>query len=218
MKQNIKFKSGISSAIIIALIIYHASIAALFIVPIFLYADITSRMGILLLIFNFVVLFPLIFNTYYSLEEEHLFIYQWPFVRIKIKYSNVFEITDTLPKGIKKVKRYALSKPKIYIGYYSYETDKKTKKENKIKNYIEISPKDIDLFLIKMGGKFKRARDLAAKLEEEHEQKNAEHLKKKSIADKLRKEKEEQKKPVDVVVKAKSKTDVSVTVETENKE
>ena len=64
-----------------------------------------------------------------------------------------------------------------------------TKKEVKTKNYVEISPKDVDLFMIKMGGKFKMARDLAKKLEEEHQQKNAEHLRKKSIADKIRKEK-----------------------------
>ncbi len=216
--KPVKFKSGISPAIYLMLIVYHISIVALFFLPIFLYVDITTRLGVFLLVINCLYLYPLIFNTYYALEEDELFVYQWPLIRKKIKYANIFEITDILPEGIKKVKRVAFSKPKFFVGYYSYEIDKKTKKEVKIKNYIEISPKDIDLFMIKMGGKFKTARDLAAKLEEEHNKKNAEHLRKKSIADKIRKEKEEQNKPVDVVVTPVKKNKAKVKVEEETKE
>ncbi len=211
--KPVKFKSGVSPAIYLMLIIYHISIAVLFFLPIFLYMDVTSRLGVLLLVINVVYLYPLIFNTYYTLEENELFIYQWPLIRKKIKYANIFEITDTLPEGIKKVKRVAFSTPKFYIGYYSYEMDKETKKEVKTKNYVEISPKDVDLFMIKMGGKFKMARDLAKKLEEEHQQKNAEHLRKKSIADKIRKEKEEENKPVDVVVTPVKKNKAKVKIE-----
>ena len=211
--KPVKFKSGVSPAIYLMLIIYHISIAVLFFLPIFLYMDVTSRLGVLLLVINVIYLYPLIFNTYYTLEENELFIYQWPLIRKKIKYANIFEITDTLPEGIKKVKRVAFSTPKFYIGYYSYEMDKETKKEVKTKNYVEISPKDVDLFMIKMGGKFKMARDLAKKLEEEHQQKNAEHLRKKSIADKIIKEKEEENKPVDVVVTPVKKNKAKVKIE-----
>ena len=211
--KSVKFKSGISPLIYLMLIIYHISIVVLFFLPIFLYADVTSRLGVLLLIINVGYLYPLIFNTYYTLEEKELFIYQWPFIRKKITYASIFEITDTLPEGMKKVKRVAFSTPKFYVGYYSYEMDKETKKEVKIKTYIEISPKDVDLFMIKMGSKFKMARDLAAKLEEEHQKKNAEHLRKKSIADKIRKEKEEENKPVDVVVSPVKKNKVKVKIE-----
>lgn len=211
--KPVKFRSGVSPLIYLMLIIYHISIVVLFFLPIFLYADVTTRLGVILLVINVVYLYPLIFNTYYTLEEDYLFIYQWPLIRKKIRYANIFEITDTLPAGIKKVKRVAFSTPKFYIGYYSYETDKETKKETKMKNYIEISPKDVDLFMIKMGGKFKMARDLAAKLEEEHNKKNAEHLRKKSIADEIRKEKEEQNKPVDVVVTPVKKNKAKVKIE-----
>lgn len=211
--KSVKFKSGVSPLIYLALIIYHISIIVLLFLPIFLYADVTTRLGVSLLIINVVYLYPLIFNTYYTLEENELFIYQWPFIRKKIKYANIFEITDTLPEGIKKVKRVSLSTPKFFIGYYSYEMDKDTKKEVKTKNYIEISPKDVDLFMIKMGGKFKMARDLAAKLEEEHNKKNAEHLRKKSIADEIRKEKEAENKPVDIVVSSVKKNNAKVKIE-----
>lgn len=211
--KPVKFKSGISPAIFLMLIIYHISIIVLFFLPIFLYVDVTTRLGVILLVVNVVYLYPLIFNTYYSLDKDELFIYQWPLLRKKIRYCDIFEITDALPEGIKKVKRVAFSTPKFFIGYYSYEIDKDTKKEVKTKNYIEISPKDMDLFMIKMGGKFKMARDLAAKLEEEHKQKNVEHLRKKSIADKIRKEKEEENKPVDVVVTPVKKNKVKVKIE-----
>ena len=211
--KPVKFRSGVSPLIYLMLIIYHISIVVLFFLPIFLYVDVTTRLGVILLVINVVYLYPLIFNTYYTLEEKELFIYQWPFIRKKIQYASIFEIADTLPEGIKKVKRVAFSTPKFYVGYYSYEIDKDTKKESKVKNYIEISPKDVDLFMIKMGGKFKMARDLAAKLEEEHIQKNSEHLRKKSIADKIRKEKEEDNKPIDVVVSPVKKNKAKVKVE-----
>ena len=212
MEQK-KFKSGISPVVVLVLILYHISILALFILPNFLYMDITTPIGIFLLIVNAVFLYPLLFNTYYSLKEDELFVYQWPFIRKRIRYCDIFEITDVLPEGFKKVKKASLSNPRFFVGYYSYETDKDTKKEKKVKNYIEISPKETDLFMIKMGGKFKMARDLAAKLEEEHKKKNAEHLRKKSIADKIRKEKEEKNKPVDVVIKPVKKNKAKVKVE-----
>ena len=211
--KPVKFKSGVSPLIYLMMIIYHISIVVLFFLPIFLYADVTTRLGVILLVINVVYLYPLVFNTYYTLDEKHLFVYQWPFIRKKIKYASIFEITDVLPDGLKKVKKVSLSTPKFYVGYYSYEMDKATKKETKVKNYIEISPKDVDLFMIKMGSKFKMARDLAAKLEEEHNQKNAEHLRKKSIADEIRKEKEEENKPVDVVVTPVKKNKAKVKVE-----
>ncbi len=211
--QPLKFRSGISHIIYIALIVYHIAIAALFFIPIITYVDATSRIGVMLIVINAIFLYPLIFNTYYTLNEKEIFIYQWPFVRKKIRYADFFEITDALPEGIKKVKKVSLSDPKFYIGYYAREMDKETKKEIKVKAYIEISPKDLDLFLIKIGGKFKTARDLAAKLEEEHKQKNVEHQRKKSIADKVRKQKEEENKPVDVVVKPVKKNKAKVKVE-----
>lgn len=215
MKNNSKFRSGISSSIVLAMIAYHALIFGLFILSYFLY-DKKMIYGIasMLIIADVVFLLPLIFNTYYTLEEHTLFIHQWPFLRVRIKYSEIFEIDNDPAEKPKYIKSAALSSNKIMVGYYVYSEDKKTK----TKKYIEISPAEADLFLIKMGGKFKSARDLAAKLEEEHKQKNAEHHRKKAIADKIRKEKEEQNKPVDVVVKAVKKGEVKTSLEDENTE
>ena len=190
--------------------IYHILIVVLFASAYFLYYDgVTNTLGILLVIIDVVFLLPLVFKTYYVLEDNSLFVHQWPFIRTRIEYSKIFEI-DNKPVGKKaKIQRASLDKDKIIIGYYKYLNDGKDKE----KRYVEISPADMDLFLIKMGGHFKRARDIAAKLEEEHKQKNAEHFKKKEIADKAREEKEAANKPVDTVVKPVKKNKAKIKVE-----
>ncbi len=198
--ENKKFRSAVGKSIKIAVVLYHLLLIGIFILSFFLWkkdAIFKSTVGLLIFMDIFFLL-PVIFNTYYTLEEETLFIYQWPFVRKRIKFSNIFTIDVENAETNEKPKTFAMSNQKILIGYYVFSEDKKEKE----KKYIEISPREMDLFLIKMGGKFKRARDLAAKLEEEHKQKNAEHHRKKEIADKARQEKAEANKPTDVVVKS----------------
>ncbi len=210
-----KFKSKISPAIYVALVIYHLLIVGIFVSSYFLYyKGLTNSLGAFLIVVDVVFLLPLIFKTYYVLEDKTLFIHQWPFIRIRIGYGNIFEIDNKPVEKNKKVKRATLSNEKLVIGYYKYSAEDKTKEER----YVEISPAEMDLFLIKMGGHFKRAREIAAKLEEEHKQRNEEHFRKKALADKARQEKEEQNKPVDVVVKAVKKGEVKTSVEDENTE
>lgn len=205
-----KFKSKISVSIYIALVIYHLLIIGMFVLSYFLYyKGLTNGLGIFLIVFDVLFLLPLVFNTYYVLEDKTIFIYQWPFIRIKIGYGNIFEIDNKPVDKKKNVKHATLANEKLVIGYYHYSMDN----GNKEKRYVEISPADMDLFLIKMGGHFKRARDIAAKLEEEHKQRNEEHFRKKAIADKAREEKEEANKPVDVVVKPVKKNKAKVKVE-----
>lgn len=206
--NNSNFKSAVGASAIALLVVMNLVIVGLFVLSYFLYIKtFTNGTGVFLLIVEAAFLLPLIFNTKYSLQEDHLFIFQWPFIRKKIRYCDIFEITDS-PEDAKKAQKASISKQnKIYIGYFFYKEDKKTKEKEKIKKYIELSPKDRDLFLIKMGGKFKRARDLAAKLEEEHKKQHAEHYRKKAEADKKREEIETANKPVDVVIEPKKKTD-----------
>ena len=208
--MQIKFKSKISPSLYLALAIYHLLIIGVFVSSYFLYfKDINYAIGTVLIVLDVVFLLPLVFRTYYVLEDKDLFVYQWPFIRTKIAYGTIFEIDNKPVDKKEKIQRASLAKEKIIIGYYKYINDGKDKE----KRYVEISPADLDLFLIKMGGHFKRARDIAAKLEEEHKIKNAEHFKKKAIADKAREEKEEANKPVDVVVKPVKKNKAKVKIE-----
>ena len=210
MKKDNKFKSGISVLLFIFLIIYQILTVGMFMLSYFLYYKaITNGLGTILLIIDLVFLLPMVLNTYYTLEDDSLFIYQWPFIRERIPYSTIFEIDTEPVEKRRNIKSATLSSIKIVIGYYKFSEENRKKE----KRYIEISPGDMDLFLIKMGGHFKRARDLAAKLEEEHKQKNAEHYRKKEIADKKRQEKEEANKPVDIVVKPVKKNKAKVKIE-----
>lgn len=205
-----KFKSKISTWLYVALIAYHLVIVGLFILSYFLYYKaLTNGFAIFLIIIDLIFILPLVFNTYYVLEDKAIFIYQWPFVRIRIGYGNIFEIDNKFVGKKKNIKHATLSRQKLVIGYHHYSIDNGKKEER----YVEISPEDMDLFLIKMGGHFKRARDIAAKLEEEHKQRNEEHFRKKAIADKAREEKEEANKPVDVVVKPVKRNKAKVKVE-----
>lgn len=215
MKLSNKFRGGVGTALIAATVIYTLLSIGMFILSYFLYFKIiTNTVGTVMLIIEAVWLLPLLLNTYYSLEEEHLFIHQWPAIRKKISYADIFMITDEPEEGVKRIKSVSLRKaPKIYIGYYDYVYNKETKKKDRVKRWIDISPAEMDLFLIKMGGKFKRARDLAAKLEEEHKKQNAEHYRKKAIADKKRAEKALENKPEDVKIAPKKKTDTAVKAE-----
>ncbi len=214
MKKKMKFKSRVGLSMIVALFVYHALIIGILVMSYFLYKkDLTNGIILFLLTIDFAFLLPFAFCTSYTLEEESIYIHQWPFIRLRIRYCDIFLI-DNKPdvEGIKS-RSAAVAQTVVLIGYYFYEEDKKTKEKKKVKRYIEISPKDLDLFYIKMGGKFKRARDLAAKLDEEHRQQRAEHYKKKEIADKARKEKEEQNKPVDIVVKSVKKDEAKTKIE-----
>ncbi len=216
MNKRIKFRSGLNKYIFIALAVYHLMIVLPFILNTFLWRDIITWYGYLLLAIDVFFLLPLIFNTYYSLEDTYLFVYQWPFSRIKIYYNDIFIIDNEFPADAEKKykKKYGFSNKQIIVGYYAEALDRKEKKVKKIKKYAAISPADYDAFMIRIGGKFSSAKKVAAKLEETLQINEDKHKKKKEEVAKQRRRKAEKNKPVDVVVQSKKKTDlVSVSEE-----
>lgn len=222
MNKNNKFRSGLNKYIYIALAVYHIMIIIPFIINRFLWRDVTSWYSYMLLTIDVLYLLPLIFNTYYSLEDTYLFVFQWPFTRLKIYYNDIFIIDNDFPKDADKKykKKYGFSKKFIVIGYFGEIIDKKEKKVKKVKMYAAISPADYNAFMIRIGGKFSSAKKVAAKLEETLKTNEEEHKKKKALVAKERLKKAEENKPVDVIVpsgtvKTKSK---SVEIEVESKD
>lgn len=209
MNKNNKFRSGLNKYIFLALAVYHIMIIIPFILKTFLWKDIVSWYAYTLLAIDVLFLLPLIFNTYYSLEDTHLFIFQWPFTRLKIYYNDIFIIDNEFPKDVqKKLKnKYGFTNKIIVIGYFAEAVDKKEKKLKKVKKYVAISPADYDAFMIRIGGKFSSAKKVAAKLEETLKLNEEEHKKKKAAVATERRKKSEEKKAVDVVVPSKKKTD-----------
>lgn len=211
--KNNKFKSGLNKYIFIALAVYHIMIIVPFILKSFLWRDVVSWYAYMLLAIDVFFLLPLIFNTYYSLEDTYLFVFQWPFNRLKIYYNDIFIIDNEFPKDApKKYKnKYGFANRIIVIGYYAEVVDKKEKKMKKVKKYAAISPADYDAFMIRIGGKFSSAKKVASKLEETLKVNEEEHKKKKAAVATERRKKAEEKKAVDIVISSKKKTDFTST-------
>ncbi len=221
MDKNNKFRSGLNKYIYLALAVYHIMILIPFIINRFLWKDVTSWYSYMLLAIDVLYLLPLVFNTYYSLEDGYLFVFQWPFTRLKIYYNDIFIIDNEFPKDAEKKykKKYGFSKDIIVIGYYGEILDKKEKKVKKVKRYAAISPADYNAFMIRIGGKFSSAKKVAEKLEETLKINEEEHKKKKALVAKERKQKADENKPIDVVISSKKKTDFnSDTADTEKPE
>lgn len=202
-KKKLKFRSGLNKYIYIALAIYHIMIIAPFIIVNFLWRDIVTWYAYVLIVVDVLFLLPLIFNTYYSLEDTYLFIYQWPFTKIKVYYSDIFVIDSNFPEDLKrkKKKKYGFSKKGVVVGYYGEYLDRKEKKIEKEKRYVFISPRDYDAFMIRIGGKFSSAKSIAKKIEETMKINEEKHAKKKEEVALERKKKADANKPVDIVVK-----------------
>lgn len=207
--KNIKFRSGLNKYIFIALAVYHLMIIIPFVLKIFLWRDVVSWYAYTLLAIDMFFLLPLIFNTYYSLEDTYLFVFQWPFARLKIYYNDIFIIDNEFPKDADKKykKKYGFVKKLIVIGYYEEVLDKKEKRMKKVKKYVAITPADYDAFMIRIGGKFSSAKKVASKLEETLKINEEEHKKKKAAIAKERRKKADENKVVDIVITPKKKTD-----------
>lgn len=209
MNKNNKFRSGLNKYIFAALAVYHIMIIIPFIINRFLWRDIVSWYAYVLLAIDVLFLLPLIFNTYYSLEDTYLFVFQWPFTRLKIYYNDIFVIDSEFPEDAdKKYKnKYGFTNQTIVIGYYAEVPDRKTKKIKKVKKYAAITPADYNAFMIRIGGKFSSAKKVAAKLEETLKVNEEEHKRKKDAVAKERRKKADENKAVDVVIAPKKKTD-----------
>ncbi len=211
MGKKYKFRSGLNKYIFIALAFYHAAIIVPFFINNYLWKDVITWYAYTLLAIDALILLPLIFNTYYSLEDTYLFVFQWPFTRLKIYYNDIFIIDSDLPSDAskKQKKKYGFTNKELVIGFYAEVADRKEKKIKKVKKYIAITPKEYDAFMIRIGGKFTSAKKVASKLEETLKINEEEHKKKKASVALERRKKSEENKPVDVVIEPKKKTDLN---------
>ena len=199
MGKKYKFRSGLNKYIFIALAFYHAAIIVPFFINNYLWKDVITWYAYTLLAIDALILLPLIF------------VFQWPFTRLKIYYNDIFIIDSDLPSDAskKQKKKYGFTNKELIIGFYAEVADRKEKKIKKVKKYIAITPKEYDAFMIRIGGKFTSAKKVASKLEETLKINEEEHKKKKASVALERRKKSEENKPVDVVIEPKKKTDLN---------
>ncbi len=187
--MQIKFNSGVNKLLTAVIVVYQIIIVLLYSTKIFSLSNFGVNVAIALTVIDVLFVIPLAFMTYYKFYDDYLYIHDYPIRSFKIKYTDIFTVEDgdfeTKDKSI-----VGLSLDRIAIGYYSENS-----KGEKEKRYVFISPKDMNLFLIRLSSKLKQAQGQIEEQQHELSEKQKEHLRKKEIADKKREELEELNKP-----------------------
>ena len=155
-------------------------------------------MGITFAIVDLAYLFPNIFYTRYTFEEQYLVIREWPFRYTKVFYEDVVGFDDN--EKTDTVKKAAMAFKSITIGYYD---------DDDIKKYIEISPKDFDMFLLVLSSRVKNFTDVEKnRVERIAREKDEKHRRRQEYLDRVEQEKkaaEEQTKVIKMNSLAKGK-------------
>lgn len=183
------FKPKISKLFILVVIIFNV-VAALMIhaysvkkIPIFL------LFAIVFIVLDVTYLFPNIFFTRYTFEEQYLIVREWPFRFTHIFYEDVVSFDDNEKDDT--VKKAAMSFNSVTIGYYDDNDDKK---------YVEISPKDFEMFLLVLSSRVKNFSN-AEKLRVERikRAKDEKHKRRKDYLERLEAEKKLAEQQVKVI-------------------
>lgn len=146
MKKS--FKPKISKLFIFAVTFFTIVMALMFHaysvkkIPLFL------LFGVVFLIVDALYLFPNIFYTRYTFEEQYLVIREWPFKFTRVFYEDVVGFDDA--DKTDKVKNAAMSFSTVSIGYYD---------DDDVKRYIEVSPADYEMFLLVLSSRVKNFSD-----------------------------------------------------------
>lgn len=142
------FKPKISKLFIFAVIVFNV-VAVLMLhaysvkkVPVFL------LLAVLFIIADVTYLLPNIFFTRYVFDEQYLTIREWPFRYTNIFYEDVVSFDDNGKDD--RVRNAAMSFSSVTIGYYD---------DNDDKQYVEVSPKDFEMFLLVLSSRVKNFSD-----------------------------------------------------------
>jgi hypothetical protein len=137
-------------------------------------------MGVTFAVVGIVYLWPNIFFTKYIFEEQYLTVREWPFRYTRIFYEDVVGFDDNDKKD--DVKKAAMSFHSVIISYYNDED---------VKSFIEVSPKDFEMFLLVLGSRVKNFSD-SEKLRFERiaREKDEKHRRRQKYLDRLDEEKQ----------------------------
>ncbi|MBO4338627.1 MAG: hypothetical protein J5877_01745 [Clostridia bacterium] len=105
-------------------------------------------LGVIFTIVDVTYLLPNIFFTRYTFEEQYLVIREWPFRYTKVFYEDVVGFDDNDKNDT--VRKAAMSFSTVKIGYYDDED---------VKQYVEVSPKDFEMFLLVLSSRVKNFSD-----------------------------------------------------------
>ena len=142
------FKTRVSRLFVFAVIIF--TVVALMLIYAYTRKKVPILLlnGVLFLIADAVYLLPNIFFTKYTFEEQYLVIREWPFRFTKVFYEDVVGFDDNEKED--KLRKAGMAFKTLTIGYYD---------DNDEKRYVEVSPKDMDMFLLVLGSRVKNFKD-----------------------------------------------------------
>jgi len=142
--MNKQFKPKISKLFVFTVAVFTAVTGMMVYAYIRTGIPLLMIMIVLFLMIDAFYLFPNIFYTRYIFEEQYLVVREWPFRYTKVFYEDVVSFDDA-SKG-DRIRKAALSFNSVTIGYYDDED---------YKNYVEVAPKDIEMFMLVLSSRVK---------------------------------------------------------------
>lgn len=178
--MQLKFRSGVNIWLKILIAILNVIVLMLFCAKYFIDSFITIKFGLGILAVEAILIIPMLFFTYYEFRDDYLYIHDYPIRFFKIKYSDIFDVENGDFKCNNK-NIVALSLDRIVICYKVINRD-----EEEEKRYIYISPKEMNLFLIRLSARLKSSKVDIEEKAKEISLKQQEHELKKKLAEEKR--------------------------------
>ena len=157
---------------------------------------VSVKFALILFAIDIVYIVPLILFTYYEFRDDYLLIHDYPIRIFKIKYSDIFNVEDGDYEA-KDKSIVALSLDRVAIGYYKHNSDDTVKER-----YIYVSPKDMNLFLVRLSARLQQNKVDIEEKAKEVSLKQQEHILKKKLADEKRAQEAKEKEPEIIKVSA----------------
>lgn len=220
-----KFRTGVSFWLKLMIVVFNIITVLLFSAKIFIDDFITVKFGVFFLIVDVLVLIPMYFFTYYTFEDETLLIHDFPLRKFRIKYTDILDVEDGDFETKEKKSIVALSLDRIVLVVR--EEKKEIKKDGEgdeeeevkeTKRYIYISPKDMNLFLIRLSARLEQNKIDIEEKAKEISLKQKEHELRKKMAEEKRKKEKEKNAPEIIRMKHNPKAGSFKTEETEETE
>lgn len=205
---QLKFQSAVGKLLMTFIVIFNIVMVLLFTAKIVMDSYITVKLGFVFLAVDVLFIIPLVMLTYYKFEDDYLLIHDFPIRKYKIKYIDIFNVEDG-DFETKDKTNVGLSFDRVAIGYKKYLSEEP---DDYVERYVFVSPKEMNLFLIRMSARLKQNEvDLEEKAKE-ISLKQQEHALKKKLADEKRAKEAKEKEPEIIKV---SGTKVNAKVKTE---
>ena len=193
--MQLKFPSAVSSIVKFAIVVLNVIAVLLLAARLIMDNNFSVKVAMALFAVDIIYIVPLILFTYYKFEDDYLLIHDYPLRTFKIDYKDIFNVEDgdfeTKNKSI-----VALSFNRVAIGYKKHNKD-----DSVTERYVYVSPKDMNLFLIRLSARLQQSKIDIEEKAKEVSLKQQEHLLKKKLADEKREKEAKAKEPEIIKVK-----------------